>query len=81
MTFLFTPIAALQPFSDDSSPSYPSDFFRNIEYVNSSIYTLGSNNIVDVYTQANPPVLLQSFKNYSFIYNPTYTFIFLSVNS
>lgn len=80
LTFLLAPAGNLSLATDPYSPFYPNDFYRNIQYLNSKIYTLGSNNIVQVYNKTNPTSMLQSFNEYSYAYGLPYAFIFLSVN-
>lgn len=67
-------------YSDPSSPYYPKDYYINVVVTEQHIYALGSNNVVQIYDQANLTLPPQVFSNYSYSFSPTYTMVYISVN-
>ena len=79
-TTMFT-TANLNLPADPSSPHHPDDFYVQVEFLTSSFYTLGSNNIFQFYNSINPSTTVQTFTNYSHGINPGFEFISFSISN
>ena len=70
----------LNLFPDLTSIFYGSDVFRNTEISRNNIYTLGLNNIVQIYSKSDLSVPLQNFTYYSYGNNRSKTIVYVSVS-
>lgn len=80
LTSLIFPVAALSIQQDSTSLYYPDDFYLSQIVAKTKIYTLGSNNIVQVYDKASLCSPIQIFEDYSYRYNSSSSFVYMSIN-
>lgn len=59
-------INTITPSPDPTSPNYPNDIFISLAYTSDHLFTLASNNLIQVYNKTNLTTPLQIFSNYSF---------------
>lgn len=74
------PAAYLQLYSDPTSFYYPSDFYQSTDISMNNIYTLGSNQIVQIYSKLNPSTPIQNFTNYSYSFALPFTLVYASAS-
>lgn len=79
-TLTVYPTITLTLYDDPTSYFYPNDYYRNIEVSTNNIYTLGTNNIVEIYQKSNPAIKVQTFTNYSNRNFLPFSMVSLSVN-
>ena len=70
----------LSPYPEPTSNNYPKDSIVSIEISSTYVYTLESSNIVQVFNKLNLTVPVQVFADYLDSSNPSYDFVYLSVN-
>ena len=73
------PTNTIQP-SVDTSYSNITASFLSVVTGNNNIYTLSSNNLVEVYSKAHPNILYQNFRAYSFAATHPYVLVQASVD-
>ena len=62
-----------------TSPSNP-DVYRNFQIGIQNIYTLSSNNFVEIRSKAYPNTLIQNYTEHNYSSPPAYDFMYISVN-
>jgi len=77
---ILSPYKQITPLQDSSSPFYPNDYFVNIQYSNQHIYSLCSNNIIQIWNSLNIDQYPNNITTYSYSNNTGLKFISMSLN-